>query len=84
MKLKLFSVRDHKAEMFQRPFVAESRGVAQRALYDVVNGKDHEFARHPGDFELFELGEFDQEGGELVATGRVAVTSLVTLKEMGD
>jgi len=84
--LKLFAILDTKAAIFQRPFCAETRATALRALETVVNreGEQSDIALYPQDFELFELGTFDQESGELVSTGRVSVTNLMFLRKEVD
>lgn len=67
MKLLVFSVRDSKAEAFTRPFFAQTRGMAVRGFRDAVNGDQNEpIAKHPEDFTLFHIGEFDELTGELV------------------
>lgn len=67
MRLKVFSVRDSKAEAFMRPFFAPTRGMAMRSFSDAINGSDGDpLSKHPEDYCLFELGEFDEVSGELV------------------
>lgn len=65
--MKVFSVYDSKAEAFCRPFFADATGSAIRSFSDEVNSenKDSAVATHPGDFTLFELGEFDVHSGNL-------------------
>lgn len=61
MKLLICSVRDSKADVFGVPFFMASRGHAIRSFSDEVNreAQDNIYYKHPEDFELFELGEFD-------------------------
>jgi len=63
---KVVSVRDSASQLFGRPFVVVALGQATRAFSDEVNGQS-EISRHPGDFELWEIGEFDDQTGMLVA-----------------
>lgn len=65
MKLKVFSVFDSKAEVFQQPFFSLTKGQALRGFTDAANDKNHPMGAHPEDYALFEIGEFDD------ATGRV-------------
>lgn len=67
MKQKIFSVYDAKAEAFTEPFFAPTRGVAVRSMTQAVNDPSHVFGRHPEDYTLFELGEFEAQSGSLVA-----------------
>lgn len=62
------SVRDTMADAFGRPIFTQSVGVAIRSFSDEVNRVDvqNEMNKHPEDFELFELGTFDDNTGRFV------------------
>lgn len=60
---KIFSVYDSKAEAFNYPFSSQSRGSAIRSFCDAASGKDEALTKHPEDFTLFELGEYDYSNG---------------------
>lgn len=64
MILKIFTVYDSKAEAFLQPFLFSSTGQALRAFADSVADSNHQFARHPEDFTLFELGTYDDNGAK--------------------
>lgn len=64
-KLKIFGVKDTMAEAYMNPFYARSTGEAIRSFADETNKPDSPFNRHPNDYNLFELGEFDQVTGEM-------------------
>lgn len=61
MLLKLFTVYDSKAEAYLPPFYLSTRGQAIRAFSDSVNDPNHAFNRHPADYTLFMIGEFDDQ-----------------------
>ncbi len=65
MKLVLCSVKDRAADAFGRPMFVPSIGVAIRSFSDEVNRQDPEnqLHNHPDDFDLYELGEFDDNSG---------------------
>lgn len=69
MKLNIFSVKDRAAGAFGRPFFLPTTGLAIRGFTDEVNRRTHEngvqndMHVHADDFELYELGEFDDEHG---------------------
>jgi len=65
MKLVLCSVKDRAADAYGRPMFVPSVGVAIRSFSDEVNRKDQEnqLFNHPDDFDLYELGEFDDNTG---------------------
>lgn len=63
MKLLVFSAYDVKLEAYLRPFYCQTKGEALRLWMDTVQKTDHPFNKHPEDFCLFELGEFDEKTG---------------------
>lgn len=65
MIYKMFSVFDSKAEVYMRPFVAQTVGAAVRGFSDEVNSarEDSQLSQHPEDFALFELGSWDELSG---------------------
>lgn len=62
MKLKIMAVYDSKVEAFMTPMFFQAVGQAVRSFSDAVNG-DSEFSKHPEDYVLFELGEFNPQTG---------------------
>lgn len=75
MKLKIFSVRDSALQAFVRPFFVPTTGVAIRGFTDEVNRVGSEMNIHPGDYELFAIGEFDEESAVLASWSPVAVVT---------
>lgn len=63
MKLKVFTVYDSKLEAYLQPFYMQSKGQALRSWMDTIQDKDTQFNKHPGDFTLFEIGEWDPIAG---------------------
>ena len=61
----IVSVKDTAAQAFGRPIFVPAIPVAVRSFRDEVNRKDstEDLARHPEDFELYELGSFDDSTG---------------------
>lgn len=59
-KLKIFTVYDSKAEAYMQPFFCQSTGVAVRMFEQAANDPNHSFCKWPGDYTLFELGEWDE------------------------
>ena len=61
----IVSVRDTAAEAFGRPMYLQSLGIAIRSFTDEVNreDKDNQLFNHPDDFDLYELGVFDDAIG---------------------
>jgi len=62
----IVSVKDSAAEAYGRPMYLQSLGVAIRSFTDEVNreDKDNQLFNHPDDFDLYELGVFDDSLGK--------------------
>lgn len=69
MIFRMFAVFDDKAKAYLPPFVVPEVGQAVRSFSDAVNMKDHQFNRHPSDYTLFLIADFDDARG--VVTPRV-------------
>lgn len=65
MILKIFTVYDSKVEAYAQPFLMQSKGAALRAFSDTANDKSTQYNKHPGDFTLFEIGEYDDSNAKL-------------------
>lgn len=65
MIIKAFAVYDLKALNFGVPFFMSSVGGAVRAFADLSNDPQSTVAKHPEDFQLFEIGEYDDSLGSL-------------------
>jgi poly-D-alanine transfer protein DltD len=63
MKTQIFSVYDSKAEAYNTPMFVPTKGQAIRAFSDQVNEPGSELNKHPEDYTLFCLGEFDSDTG---------------------
>ena len=65
MKLTLCTVKDRAADAFGRPMFVPSTGVAIRSFSDEINRKDNDnqMYNHSDDFDLYELGTFDDNLG---------------------
>lgn len=60
---KIVSVRDRQADAYNRPIFVPTTGLAIRSFSDEINrvSPDNPMNTHPEDYELFLLGEFDDE-----------------------
>lgn len=64
MKVIVVAVFDRAMSAFNRPFYVQARGLAVRSFADEVNRPDGELGKHPADYELWQLGTWDDETGE--------------------
>jgi len=63
MILQIFTVYDIKARAYLPPFFVPSIDVAKRTFLDAALETDHQFGKHPEDYNLMHLGQFNDENG---------------------
>lgn len=63
--MKLFSVYDTAAEAYQKPFPHDSIGAAVRDFATAANDPQTYLSKHPSDYILFHIADFDQITGEI-------------------
>lgn len=66
MILKAFSLLDTKVQTFSPPFFLSHLGHAARAVSQLGQDLNTTVGRHPADFMLYEIGEFDDQTGGLM------------------
>lgn len=61
----IVALKDTAARVFGTPFFVQATAQAVRSLRDEVNSKEStsDVNRHPDDFELYMVGEFDEDSG---------------------
>lgn len=59
MLFKIFSIHDSKAQAYFPPFFLPTIAMAVRTFEDMANDKNNNIGKHPEDFTLFHIGEFD-------------------------
>ncbi len=65
MKQFVFAVYDSKSEMFNQPMFFKAKGEALRAFTDEANRPDSAIFKHPGDYTLFLIGDYNIDTGLL-------------------
>lgn len=63
MKLKVFSIFDEKAQVYSNPFFMPHVGQASRSFGDLVSDTSTQVCKHPEDFKLYQLAEYDDVSG---------------------
>lgn len=77
---KIFSVFDKRSGFFFSPMTLNSVPEAVRVFGDIVADESSIIYRHPEDFDLFTLGDFDESTGSIES-----VTSFIcSAKEISD
>ena len=64
-KLMLYSVFDAKVKYFHNPMFMRNKGEAIRSWQEAANDEKSQICRHPNDFDLFEIGEFDDQPAKI-------------------
>lgn len=63
----VFSIFDHCAGVYCTPFVMESANLAMRSFSDYCCIPDTSIFKHPEDYALFQLGEYNKKTGRLIS-----------------
>lgn len=80
MRLKVFAIRDTKAEVYNTPFYQQSHGEAERNFQTLVNDNKSTVSQYPEDFDLYFLGEYDDNLGTFFTEPPKHVIKAVQLK----
>lgn len=65
---RVYAVRDGKIEGFMLPFCAQNDAVATRQFADAIKEPGSPFNKHPEDYQLYLVGEYDLQNGTLTPT----------------
>ena len=82
--MKMFAVRDEKAQAFIEPLVFSQVGEAERWLMDLARNERSTVSKHPEDFTLYQIGTFNTGTAAIVAMTPLRICSaneLVVKKE---
>lgn len=66
MKYPMYAIRDQKVGFMVPPMCDQSDQSAVRNFSYSINGNDGVMNYSPADFDLFKIGEFDTEKGEII------------------
>lgn len=75
MRLVLCAVLDEKAESYMPPFSVVAIGQAIRLFGDACQNKDDQIGKHPEDYRLYKVAEYDDQTAEIVAVVPVLLSS---------
>ena len=59
MQFQIFAIHDSKAQAYFAPFFLPTAAMAVRVFSDMANDVNNNVGKHPEDFTLFHLGEWD-------------------------
>lgn len=81
MKLYAYCVYDRKAVIYHAPFFTHSDGSAARSFSDLANDRSTTVGRHPADYVLFRVGQFDDASGQLLSEHHVHIADASSFVE---
>lgn len=69
MKLSIVVMKDTAVQAFMAPQAVQHRNAMVRAVGDAMKNTENkaDYVKHPEDFELYEVGTFDDQTGKLEA-----------------
>ena len=79
MKLNAYTIYDVASGVYMRPFFSQADGQAVRGFKDIACDASHDVGKHPEDYTLFRIGQFDERTGELTS---MKIKKLATALEM--
>lgn len=66
MIYQAFSIYDTAAITYSPPFYFATKGLAIRMFSETAADTNTSIGRHPMDFTLFHIGEFDDSNGQMI------------------
>lgn len=67
-KSALCVIKDAKSDIYFPPSVSENTEAAKRAFHALIKrGTDFVFSNFPSDFDLWQVGEYDERSGMITA-----------------
>lgn len=76
---QIYGFKDNLANVFMQPQLFQNENVALRNFSEIINGTGI-FKNNPADFELWKLGEFNDQSGIIVPNPEKIATGLSVLK----
>lgn len=77
--MNLFSIKDAKSGTFGAPFSSPNGGSATRTVSMAMEDKTSLLSRYPSDFELWSMGELNEETG-FIDSKTEFIVNLSTIK----
>ncbi len=67
MQQHIYSIYDTKLQAYFAPFTSQNDEVAKRNFRDLANDETSRINQHPGDYQLINVGTWNDSSGELAA-----------------
>lgn len=78
--LNIYTLRDIRTEAFHRPFFLQNRAVLERSIHDALSDENNMICLHPEDYQIYSLGTYDEQTGEIKATPATHLFNAIDLK----
>jgi len=69
MLLRVYSIRDAKAEVYNQPWFAKTHGEAERNFTQLTRDQKSQVSQFPEDYDLYYLGTYDDQTGMVESLG---------------
>lgn len=83
MILIAFSIKDSALQAYLRPFFAPTRGMAHRMFQDEINNAQGDMFKHADDYDLYSVGQWDDQTGQFVLGAPELVVRGKDVKDRG-
>jgi len=80
MKIRLYTIRDGKAEAYLQPFFERTDGTAIRAIKKAVKN-DGNFKNHAEDYSLWSIGVYDDTNGAIESWVPMHIANLIDVRD---
>lgn len=81
MKQKIYALRDVRTEAFLRPMFLQNSAVLERVLLDAKNDENSTLSLHPEDYQVYYLGEYDDNNGLITPVPAEHMYNVIEVKE---
>ena len=63
----IYTIYDVKAEAYLTPFFLQNEAILKRTIMDTLSDDNHMFGKHPEDYIMYYVGEYDDQTGQIVS-----------------
>lgn len=64
--MKIYAIKDVAIEAFGQPIFVRAQGQAVRSFMDECKNPESQLNKHPNDYELYYIGEYQDETGTIM------------------
>lgn len=79
MRYNIYTIFDSCAQVYQRPFVAQSDGEALRSFGDIAGDKEHPIGQHPEHYSIWRNGTFSGADGSIKSEEKECLAHAIDL-----